>query len=124
LVLGGGLMLMAFTIFNFVFFLMIAVVIAPLTLAFVFYKPRGITLAQYLSNFVDFLTSEHLYIWRREPAIIMYKLVQKRHTGNEAPMKTVSRSRIRDLANLLDTSASVDMPYESETRPDENVFGR
>jgi hypothetical protein len=124
LVAGGGLLLMVFTLFNTIFFIIIAIIVVPLTLAFVFYRPKGISLAQYLSNVVDFFTTEHLYVWRRDPAIVMFKLVQKKHSGVEVPMKVVTRSRIRELANLLDTSASVDMPYESETRPDENVFGR
>lgn len=124
LICGGGIILLCFTLFNFFFFVITLIIVAPLTLAFVFYRPKGITLAQYLSNILDYVTTNHLYVWRREPLITMYKTVQKKHTVREEPMKVVSRSRIRDLANLLDTSASVSMPYETKARPDENIFRR
>lgn len=124
LIVGGGLILLTFTFLNFFFFLVAMLFIAPLTLAFAFYKPKGISLAQYLGNGIDFFTSNHLYVWRREPMITMYKTIQKKHTASEAPMKTVSKSRIRDLANLLDTSAAVNLTYEAKTRPDENIFRR
>jgi hypothetical protein len=119
---GGGIVLLSFILFNTAFFLLIAMVFVPLTLGFAFYRPKGITMARYVENFMDYLTTEHLYLWRRDPQIVMFKMVQKKHTGSEAPMKMVTRSRIRELANLLDTSASVDMRYEAETRPDEEVF--
>jgi hypothetical protein len=124
LIAGGGLVMVAFTFFNTGFFILALLIIAPATLAFSFYKPRGISLSQYLGNGLDFFTSNHLYVWQRDPDIILYKIVQKKHSANEAPMKIVSKSRIRDLANLLDTSASVNLPYTMETRPDENIFRR
>jgi hypothetical protein len=122
MIAGGGLILIAFTFFNTGFFIIALLFILPATLAFAFYRPKGISLSQYMGNFMDFFTANHIYIWRREPEIVMYKAVQKKHSGNEAPMKVVSKSRIRDLANLLDTSAAVNLPYEVETRPDENIF--
>ncbi|MFA7169321.1 MAG: PrgI family protein [Candidatus Paceibacterota bacterium] len=122
LIAGGGVILFAFTFFNFFFFLVIMALIAPLTLAFAFYRPKGISMSRYLGNRLDFFTSNHLYVWRREPMITLYKTVQKKHTSTETPMKTVSKSRIRDLANLLDTSAEINLTYEAKTRPDENIF--
>jgi hypothetical protein len=122
LMLGGGVLLMAFTLFNTIFFILVACLVLPLTLGFVFYKPQGMPMSKYLGNILDFLTTEHLYVWRREPVISVYKAVQKKRGGNETPLKVVSRSRIRDLANLLDTSAAIDVPYEMETRPDEEAF--
>lgn len=124
LIAGGGILLLVFTVLNFFFFLIALVVVGPLTLAFAFYRPKGITLAQYLTNMVDYFTTNHLYVWRREPEITMYKAVQKKHTFTEEPMKMVSKSRIRELANLLDTSAAVNLTYETKARPDENIFRR
>jgi hypothetical protein len=121
---GGAIMLVAFTVFNTIFFIMVSAVVLPITLGFVFYKPRGTSMAKYVSGVIEFLTTEHLYVWRREPILSVYKTVQKKRGGNEAPLKYVSRSRIQDLANLLDTSAAVDVPYEMETRPDEESFRR
>ncbi|MDD3006453.1 MAG: PrgI family protein [Candidatus Pacebacteria bacterium] len=122
LIMGGGVLLMAFTFFSFMFFLLIFIIIAPLTLAFAFYRPKGISLARYLANVLEYFTTNHLYLWRREPEITMYKTVQKRHVSTVEPIKQVPHSRIRDLANLLDTSAAVNLPYEAQTRPDQNIF--
>jgi len=119
LLAGGGVLLIAFTALATMFAMFVAMIVIPLTLGFVFYKPRGISLAKYIANFVEFATTDHLYLWRREPDIVVYKAVQKKQSSNEEPVKSVSRSRIRDLANLLDTSAAVDMLYEAETRPDD-----
>lgn len=124
IIMGGGVLLLTFTFFSFVFFLCAFVIIAPLTLGFAFYRPKGITLARYLSNIIDYFTTNHLYLWRREPMMTMYKTVQKKHAVTEEPVKYIPHSRIRDLANLLDTSAAVNLPYEAETRPDQNIFRR
>lgn len=123
LILGFGILLLAFTFFSFLFFLFIFAIVAPTTLAFAFLRPKGISLAQYLANIIEYFTTNHLYLWRREPTMMMYKKVQKKQSVQEdVPEKYVPRSRIRDLANLLDTSAAVNMPYEAQARPDENIF--
>jgi len=124
LIIGGGVLLLAFTFFDFIFFLMVFAIVTPLTLAFAFYRPKGITLAQYLANVLEYLQTNHLYIWGRDPDMTMYKMVQKKNIPTAEPVKYVPRSRIRDLANLLDTSAAVNLPYEAQARPDENIFRR
>jgi len=124
LVIGGAIVLLAFSFFNTAFFVLVAIIVIPVTLAFAFWRPRGISVAQLIANFTDYYTTEHFYLWRREPDMTMYKVVQKKKANGEGPEKIVTRSRIRDLANLLDTSSAVNMPYEVETRPDENIFRR
>jgi membrane-bound ClpP family serine protease len=124
LIIGGGFLLIAFRLFNFAFFAILALPVVVLTLLFTFYKPKGISVAKYTANFIDYVTAPHLYIWKREPDMTMYKVVQKKQEIHEEPIKYVSRNRIRELANLLDTSTSVDALYEADTRPDENIFGR
>jgi hypothetical protein len=124
LIMGGGVLLLSFTFFSLVFALIISVIVAPLTLGFAFYRPKGLPLSRYVTNILDYFTTNHLYLWRREPTMTMYKMVQKKHVVMEQPEKYVPRSRIRDLANLLDTSAAVNLPYEAQTRPDENIFRR
>lgn len=124
LIMGGGFLLICFTLFDLVFFLVIFAIVAPLTLGFAFYRPKGITLSRYLGNILDYFTTDHLYLWRREPEAIMFKAVQKKHEVTAEPIKYVPHSRIRDLASLLDTSSAVNLPYEAESRPDENIFRR
>ena len=124
LIMGGGFLLLCFTLFNFVFFLVAFAIVAPLTLGFAFYRPKGITLARYLGNILEYFMTDHLYLWRREPEATMFKTVQKKHAATEEAARYVPRSRIRDLASLLDTSSAVNLPYEAQSRPDENIFRR
>lgn len=124
LVVGGAILLIGFKLFNIGFFALLAIPVVIATLAFAFYKPRGISMAKLVMNYIDYMTTPHLYIWRREPDMTMYKVVQKKQEIHEEPIKYVSRDRIRELANLLDTSTSIDNLYEADTRPDENIFGR
>jgi hypothetical protein len=124
LVVGGGFLLLCFSMFEMAFFMVIFAFVAPITLAFAFYRPKGITLARYVGNVLEYFMTDHLYIWRREPEMTMFKTVQKKHAVTAEPIKYVPRSRIRDLANLLDTSTAVNLPYEAQDRPDTNIFGR
>lgn len=122
LMVGGGFLLLIFSLFTMGFFIIALVIILPTALVFAFYKPRGITVSQYLANFMKFYTSSRVYIWRREDEGSMFKPVQKKKKATvEAEAKTVTRSKIRELAWVLDTSTAVSVPYEAKSRPDEEV---
>jgi len=124
LIIGGGILLLVFSFFEFMFFIFAFVIVVPLTLAFAFWKPKGFTVARWLSNGINFTTTSHLYVWRREPDLVMFKQTQKKAASNLAPAKNISRSRIRELSWLLDTSTSINLSYEAKTRPDETIFRR
>ena len=122
LMIGGGFLILIFSFFTLGFFAIAMIIIVPLTLVFAFYKPKGITVAQYLSNFMKYYSSNHLYVWRRENEGSVLRTVQKKKAttaGVEA--KTVTKSKIRELAWVLDTSTAVSVPYEAKERPDEAV---
>lgn len=120
LMLGGGFLILIFTFFTMGFFAIAVIFIVPLTLLFAFYKPKGITVAQFLANFAKYYSSNHLYIWRRENSGSIFKAVQKKKKASvEVEAKTVTRSKIRELAWVLDTSTAVSVPYEAKERPDE-----
>lgn len=121
LIVGGGLLMLFFSVFDFIFFAVSAMFIIPATLAFAFWRPKGISLSRLILNKVNFSTSNHLYIWRREPDVIMFKATQKIKSSEEAAEKDISRNRIRELAWLLDTSTSVSLPYEVKTRAREKI---
>ncbi|MFA6097195.1 MAG: PrgI family protein [Candidatus Paceibacterota bacterium] len=122
MMIGGGFLILIFSFFTLGFFLVAVVIILPLTLVFAFYKPKGITVAQYLSNFMKFFSSNRLYVWRRENEGSFFKTVQKKKKATvEVEAKTVTRSKIRELAWVLDTSTAVSVPYEAKERPDEAV---
>ena len=121
LIIGGGLLMLFFTVFDLIFFAVSAMIITPTTLAFAFWKPKGISLSRLILNKVNFSTSNHLYVWRREPDKIMFKATQKIKSPEEVVEKDASRNRIRELAWLLDTSTSVSLPYEVKTRAREKI---
>ena len=121
LIIGGGLLMLFFSIFDFMFFAVAALFIIPATLAFAFWKPKGISVSRLILNGVNFKVSNHLYVWRREPDVRTFKLSQKIKPSEEAVEKDTSRNRIRELAWLLDTSTSVNLPYEVKTRAREKI---
>jgi len=121
LIIGGGLLMLFFSIFDFIFFAVMAIIIIPLTLAFAFWKPRGVSVYRLILNKVNFSVSNHLYIWRREPDNRMFKATQKIKSSEKAVEKNVSKNRIRELAWLLDTSTSVNLPYEVKARAREKI---
>ncbi len=121
LIVGGGILMLFFSIFDFVFFAFAAIIIIPLTLAFAFWKPKGISVFRLILNRVNFGVSNHLYVWRREPDDRMFKAAQKVKSSKKIAEKNVSRNRIRELAWLLDTSTSVNLPYEVKTRAREGI---
>ena len=121
LIVGGGILMLLFSVFDFIFFAIAAVFIILATLAFAFWKPKGISIPRIILNRVNFGTSNHLYVWRREPDDRMFKTTQKMKSSKEVVEKDVSRNRIRELAWLLDTSTSVNLSYEVKTRAREGI---
>jgi hypothetical protein len=121
LIIGGGLLMLFFSVFDFIFFAILAMFIIPVTLAFAFWKPKGISVSRLIMNKINFSTSQRFYVWRREPDARMFKANQKKISPKEAVEKDVSRSRIEELAWLLDTSTSVNLPYEVKTRVREKI---
>ena len=110
-----------FSIFDFMFFAVAALFIIPATLAFAFWKPKGISVSRLILNGVNFKVSNHLYVWRREPDARIFKTTQKIKSSKEVVKEDTSRNRIRELAWLLDTSTSVNLPYEVKTRAREKI---
>jgi len=121
LILGFGIILILFTFLQFFIFIIMAIPVIVLSLAFAFWRPKGFSVSQWISNIINFYTTAHLYIWRREPDSRMFKQTQRKQTAKEAQPIPISRNRIKELAWLLDTSTSVSMPYEAKTRPGENI---
>lgn len=121
LIVGGGILMIVFSFFDFMFFALMFLFVVPATLAFAFWKPKGATVARWVSNIINFYTAPHLYIWRREPESIMFKKTQRKSSKQETEKKHISKNRIKELAWILDTSTSVSLPYETRTRPEENI---
>ncbi len=116
LILGFGVLLILFTFLQFFIFIIMAIPVIVIALAFAFWKPKGFSVSQWIGNIISFYTTSHLYIWRREPDSRMFKQTQRKQTAKEVQIIPVSRNRIKELAWLLDTSTSVNMPYEAKAR--------
>ena len=116
LMIGGGFLMLIFSLFDTLFFIIMLIFTVPLTLAFAFWKPKGMTVARWIMNITNYYTSEHFYVWRKEPEGMKFKPTQKKKT-KIIPLKNVSRDRIGELAWLLDTSSSISLPYEIRERP-------
>ena len=116
LMIGFGFLILISSFFEFGFFMVSCLIIVPTTLAFAFWKPKGMTVAKWIANTAGYYTSDHLYVWRREPGGIKIKTSQKK-VSRAAPQKNISKSRIGELAWLLDTSSSISLPYEVKERP-------
>ena len=121
MMIGFGILLISFTFFRFWIFIIIAIPTIILSLAFAFWKPKGFSVSRWITNIINFYTTPHLYIWRREPNTRMFKLAQKKKAPKEIQVTQVSKNRIKELAWLLDTSTSVSMPYEAKARPKEKI---
>lgn len=115
LMIGGGFLMLIFSFFEWGFFIVSFLIIGPVTLAFAFWKPKGMTVAKWIANIASYHTSDHLYTWRREPEGIKIKATQKK-VSKAPPSKNISKSRINELAWLLDTSSSINLPYEVKER--------
>ena len=115
LMIGGGFLMLIFSFFEFGFFMVATVIVVPITLAFAFWKPKGITVARWIANIIGFYTTDHLYTWRREPERMQIKRAQKKK-AQTVSKENVSRSRIGELAWLLDTSSSINLLYETKER--------
>ncbi len=121
LIVGFGVLLILFTFLNFFIFIIMAIPVIVISLAMAFWRPKGFSISQWISNIINFYTTSHLYVWSREPDSRMFKQTQRKQAAKEAQSVPVSRNRIKELAWLLDTSTSVNMPYEAKTRPEEGI---
>ena len=121
LIMGFGSLLVMFTFMSMIFFVLFAIPIVVITLLFAFWKPKGFTVSKWLGNIMNYHTTPHLYIWRRESERIMIHQTQKKKNKVDIEATKVSRNRIKELAWLLDTSTSIKKPYEVKARPDENI---
>ena len=121
MIIGFGVLLISFTFFPISFFIVIAIPTIILTLAFAFWKPKGFTVSRWMTNIINYYTTPHFYVWRREPDSKMFKQTQRKQSSKEVQAIPISKNRIKELAWLLDTSTSVSMSYEAKARPKEKI---
>ncbi len=63
---GGGMLVIAYTLFDRITFFIIAIPIILLTAAFAFYRPNGMSFIQFVGYGFNFLFRPKIYVWQRE----------------------------------------------------------
>lgn len=103
----GAVLLVLWNIFAFGTFVVVAIPVILLFLAFAFYKPYNQPLLFFVMNSVFFLVRPKIYVWSRIPDKTFTKEpVEIKKT--EAPeAKAVTTDKIRELAGVLDSRRSV-----------------
>lgn len=72
-------------------------------LALVFYKPSGRPLASLIMAAINYVRNPKVYVWYRMPENFFVKRELRRENAKTAPVKVVSRNRLKELAWQLDT---------------------
>jgi hypothetical protein len=105
LIIGTGLLFAAYRFADFSLFLIEAIIIVSLTMAFAFLKVNGRPFHFFLVNFLQTLRRPKLRVWRQEEP--HYNLhVQKASPHAAAPVAKkppLNASRLTELALVVDT---------------------
>lgn len=108
---------LASMIFNLGVAALIGLIALGVGIAFSFYKPNGRPLTVYMTNIFLFSTKPNLYLWRRDPEGLVIKRAIKKEPmgkGRNVERKIVTRSRLLELAWMIDTRQSLDVEGEEE----------
>lgn len=106
ILLGGGIFLgIAYKIFDFSLFLVIALFTAAVVAPFAFVKINGRPFHFFVINLVETTFRPHLRIWREESSreIIEYTASPKKEKAEKMAAKSYTRSRLAELSLIVDT---------------------
>jgi hypothetical protein len=91
---------------NFMIFIAISVLLASGAGALSFLKINGLNLTTVLKNFLSFLSSSKLYLWKRKEVTVYYEkkaaAPAKKELGTESPLRIASASKIKDLNKKIE----------------------
>jgi hypothetical protein len=83
-------------------FIVVAIIIAGMTVALAFYRPNGQPLIAFVLSSFSFLSSPKMYVWKRVPE----KDGPKKEVTNKIdiiiPKKELTARKIEDLSKILD----------------------
>lgn len=100
LVAGGAIVVLGYYLLTLIFFIMIALPVALISLALAFVKINGIPFATMLGNAIGYFSKPHLYIWKQLPPKKVSVSEVKESTISSVPKLT--ESKLQDLAWSLD----------------------
>jgi hypothetical protein len=107
LVAGGGICVIAYYLFNFIFFLIITAPVALLALALAFVKINGVPFAKLLSGMITYLLKPHLYLWKQLPPEKKSIAAAEAEQEPLGKVPTLTDSKLQDLAWSLDIKEKI-----------------
>ncbi|MBI3956573.1 MAG: PrgI family protein [Candidatus Kerfeldbacteria bacterium] len=108
MIIGTGFLIAAYRFADFGLFLIEAVIIVVLTMAFAFLRVNGRPFHYFLINFVQTLKRPKLRIWKQEVSKTDLRLpkVVRPHRPSRAEKPPVTTSRLAELALVVDTGGA------------------
>lgn len=85
----------------------LALPVAAFSAALAFYKVNNKNFVEVLEAGFKYYTTERLYLWKREPKDVSAGPVAASKAPERAPLQTLSRSRLHELAWSLDVKDTV-----------------
>ena len=106
LALGGAILFVAWFIFKFYIWIVIAIPIAAIASAFAFIKINDRPFVYFFLSFINYHLKPKLYIFSTVPAKLQPEtLAVKESKETPMPTETITRSKLKELALSLDTDA-------------------
>lgn len=104
---AGVILFILYFTADFIYFLLVAIILMPLALILAFLKIGGIPLPTVLKNFFVQSLSPKLYLWGRIPLIKKIPKIKKKEIpkekAEELPLKIAEKSRLKKLMTELET---------------------
>lgn len=106
---GGGIIcfILYFTLAknNFWLFVLVAIILMSIALAFAFLKIGGRSLTTILLNFFTFTIAPKIYLWRRKsvPPRIIERIEKRVEPGKTSPLKFADKSQLKKLSVDIET---------------------
>jgi hypothetical protein len=113
MMVGGGIVFLLFRLLTFTFFLISGVPIGAATLVFAFIRVNGRPMHYFLLVLLETLRRPRLRAWNRSDVRALPKVKEKKVDDDSVPVRQpLSKSRLAELALVVDTGGRYDEPTE------------
>lgn len=123
-ILGGGLLTAAgYAVFDLSLFIFSGIILMGVASVFAFVKINGQKFEKFLVNFVLFSTNPKRRLWAKDTQAKMQKITNAERrtvTLKQDSKEEVTRSKLRELSTMLDTSAR----YYAESTSEQQTTDR
>ncbi len=98
----GAVLFVLYTIFNGIFFFLIAVPVVLLFVALAFFRPNGMAFPQFIFYSVTFLFRPKVSVWERPAYKPLPQKTSKNTNANHEPSRIVTTKDFAELAKKVD----------------------